>query len=531
MTPEVADIVRRHRSAWAEGRPFVIGVLGDFSRRSRDELPPLADRHFRDVRLDTLDALMAALAPVARIDVDDHLSGAGRLELEIGFGSLRDFDPDALLARVPRLADAVAGLVALERGPARAAAEHRLCAQLRAVLGSEPVRELEACWRALHGLLRALPELPALHVRVLDVSRAELLRSMKRYRGAAWDMSPFSQWVLRDELGTSGGRAFNLLLADYAFSYADEDIRFLADLARIADAASCVLIAAASPRLLGLGHHGAAGELRAPRRLFEAAAYAGWRDLRADADAGALALVLPRVLARPLHRVTLAAAGGAPFSEDGTDVSTLPWASAVYAVGARLFTDFVLRGGYGGLPDAPTGGVIEAGGACGARGNGLEGHFTPDVADELDDLGLIVVRQQAGSRHLHYTAARSLARGPADFLGWRLHAGHLMHGLRDLSRHLSGLVSTQREYREAMLAWLEGLCAPARPGADDPPTNRLRSASLEASAVEHGWGDAASPFWKTLRVVLSVEFRPLRPGRTERCVVRANVPGEGGPVP
>jgi hypothetical protein len=135
MAPqERAEIARRHRESWVALQPFVLGVLGDFSGRTKEELPPLADRCFHDVRIDTVDALMASMVPIARVEVEDHLTGHGPLALEIEFRALADFEASSLVKRVPLLAEAAAKLGARAGSRQRAAP---LLAQALPTLRSE----------------------------------------------------------------------------------------------------------------------------------------------------------------------------------------------------------------------------------------------------------------------------------------------------------------------------------------------------------------------------------------------------------
>ena len=520
MAPQdLADIAGRHRAAWVGGQPCVLGVLGDFSGRTRDELPPVKERRFHDVRLDTVDTLMAWLRPVARVDLEDPSGGGARLRLALEFRSLGDFAPEALLQRVPLLAEAAAHINRLAAGPERDQHAQALSAWLDALLQAAPVRALDARWRALHRLLASLPDLPGLRVRILDLSQSDLSREIKRYRGTAWDQSPLYRLIVRQELGTWGGQPFNLLLGDYAFSHAGDDPQCLRGLANIAAAADCVFLAAAAPRLLGLAGHGQAAALGAPQRLVQAAAYAPWRALRDDAHAARLALVLPRVLARPPHRSVLHSAGGVLYEEQAGDPDRLPWAHAVYAVGARLFADFALRASRAGLPDAPTGAAITAGASWPQTlGGALEGRFDPQVRRELETLGLIVLDQAPGSDHLRYAAATALAAGSPDDLGWRMQCGRLMHGLRDLARHLHGATLSEQDHALAMRLWLQGFIdTAAGEGRCVDTATPLASAVLQASAIGREWVHRDMLLWQGLAVALQITLPPLRPGRSERC--------------
>ena len=530
MTPqELADIARRHREAWVESQPFVLGLMGDFSGRTRDELPPLKDRRFQDVQLDTVDTLMASMLPVARIDMDDPARPGRRIGHAIEFRRLADFEPEALLQRVPPLATAATELAALAAGSLRDQRAKALSAQLDSLLQAAPVRGLDARWRSLHRLLMGLPDLPSLRVRVLDLSRNELDRVLKYYRGSSWSSSPLYHHIVSQELGTWGGQPFNLLIGDYAFTNSPADISCLGDLAAIAGAADCVCLAAAAPRLLGLSSHAQAPDLRAPGRLFQAATYASWHALRADRDANRLALALPRVVARPPHRSVLHGAGGMLYEEAAADAANLPWANAAYVVGGRLFADVALRAGRGGLPDAPTGGVMAAGaGWPTAHGQAVEGRFEQPVLDELLDLGLLVVEQARGSENLRYAAARSLAAGPPDYLAWRMLCGRLMHGLRDLVRQLRGAARTESDHVQAMRAWLRGFTDNVDDKASDGDRQALLAdAELRAWAIDGLERDREPRAWDGLGVELTIKLPPLRPGRTEHCSANAYFSAEG----
>lgn len=465
------------------------------------------------------------MVPIARFEIEDRLTGRGRTALEIEFRTIADFGPESLLLRVPALRRAAAAIAACKPVPERERLQRATSQQLNDILHSESVRELEASWRSLHRLLLTLPDLPEVRVRVLDLSKADLSRELRRYRGVAWDWSALYRKIVEEECGTWGGLPFNLLIGDYSFSHAYDDTRCLGDLSYIAAAADCVFIAGTSPRLLGLPSLRAAAELREPRQLFEVSAYTAWRSLRGGEDANRLALALPRVLTRQPYECALVGLEDATFVEDLSDPSGLPWAPAAYEVGTRLFTDLVLRAGYAGLPDAPTGGAFPARvGSPAIGGDAIEGRFDESVADELGQLGLIVVAQERGSLHLHYRSAHSISVKTRDFLGWRMLCGRLMHGLHDLARHLRGSAWTASEYELALKAWIEAFVEAASSAHHSPPRDApLLSVELQATRAE-----SQEMVWFGLSLKLSVEMRPLRPGRHEECQSRALIPADGG---
>ena len=72
-------------------------------------------------------------------------------------------------------------------------------------------------------------------------------RTLRKFRGTAWDQSPIFQQIYEEEYGQFGGEPFGVLIGDYAFDHSPEDVQLLADMAQIAAAAHAPFIAAAAP--------------------------------------------------------------------------------------------------------------------------------------------------------------------------------------------------------------------------------------------------------------------------------------------
>jgi len=87
--------------------PFVMGVMADLSgNASKVSKPPVGDRNFTNISMDTLDDYMEKVAPGISARVDDKLSGeeGQKLSLELNFNKMDDFDPAAIARQVPALA-------------------------------------------------------------------------------------------------------------------------------------------------------------------------------------------------------------------------------------------------------------------------------------------------------------------------------------------------------------------------------------------------------------------------------------------
>ncbi len=84
--------------------PLVVGIFSDLSGETRAE-HALPDRRFADVDRDNFNNLLARIAPTLKLQLSD-LSAKGDaapVAAELGFSSLDDFSPLALVQQVPRL--------------------------------------------------------------------------------------------------------------------------------------------------------------------------------------------------------------------------------------------------------------------------------------------------------------------------------------------------------------------------------------------------------------------------------------------
>lgn len=83
--------------------PFVMGVMADLVGQSNVPVPELAERKFLEVDVDNFDDRMKALKPRAAFQVDNTLTGEGRLNVELEFESMDDFSPTAVANKVEPL--------------------------------------------------------------------------------------------------------------------------------------------------------------------------------------------------------------------------------------------------------------------------------------------------------------------------------------------------------------------------------------------------------------------------------------------
>lgn len=83
--------------------PFVMGVMSDLSGKSEVEKKPLDKRDFLEFDMDNFEQRMEAIAPRAVFQVENTLTGEGRLAVDLTFKSMEDFTPGAVARQVPAL--------------------------------------------------------------------------------------------------------------------------------------------------------------------------------------------------------------------------------------------------------------------------------------------------------------------------------------------------------------------------------------------------------------------------------------------
>jgi len=84
--------------------PFVMGVLSDLSGKSHVEKKALDKRDLIEFDMDNFEQRMAAIAPRTAFNVENKLTGEGKLSVDLEFKSMEDFSPGQVAKKVPALA-------------------------------------------------------------------------------------------------------------------------------------------------------------------------------------------------------------------------------------------------------------------------------------------------------------------------------------------------------------------------------------------------------------------------------------------
>jgi type VI secretion system protein ImpC len=123
--------------------------------------------------------------------------------------------------------------------------DKKLTEQINLILHNEEFQKLEGAWRGLHYLVNNTETDEMLKIRFMDISKQDLGKTLKRFKGTAWDQSPLFKQIYEQEYGQFGGQPFGCLVGDYYFDQTAPDIEMLGELSHVAAAAHAPFIAGA----------------------------------------------------------------------------------------------------------------------------------------------------------------------------------------------------------------------------------------------------------------------------------------------
>lgn len=84
--------------------PFVLGVLGDYSGKPDQPLPRVKDRKFIEIDRDNFNQVLSGIKPRLAYRVDNKLTNDGtKMNVELRFNNLEDFEPDNLVQQIEPL--------------------------------------------------------------------------------------------------------------------------------------------------------------------------------------------------------------------------------------------------------------------------------------------------------------------------------------------------------------------------------------------------------------------------------------------
>ncbi|MBL0700372.1 MAG: type VI secretion system contractile sheath large subunit [Desulfosarcina sp.] len=347
--------------------------------------------------------------------------------------------------------------------------------QLNEVMHHTDFQNIESSWRGLHYLVNNSETGEHMKVRVLNVSKKDLLKDMEK--ATEFDQSALFKKVYEEEFGMFGGAAYGALIGDFEFSNHPQDLALLEKISQVAAAAHAPFISAASSELFGWESF---AELSGPRdlaKIFQSVDYAKWKSFRNSEDSRYVALTIPHTLMRLPYGKDNIPVESFDFEEDvdGTDSSKYLWGNAAYALGCRLTDAFAKYRWCAAIRGVEGGGLVE----------GLPVHtFNTDEGDvalkcpteiaitdrrekELADLGFIPLIHCKGTDYAAFFSTQTTNKAKiydTDFananarlssqLQYILAISRFAHYLKSIMRDKVGSFMTRKNAEDFLNRWI-----------------------------------------------------------------------------
>jgi type VI secretion system protein ImpC len=239
--------------------------------------------------------------------------------------------------------------------------DKKMSDQVNAIIHNEEYQKLESAWRGLHHLVNNSETDEMLKIRVLNISKKDLSKTMRKFKGAAWDQSPIFKKLYGEEYDQFGGEPYGCLVGDYHFNQSAPDVELLGEMAKVAAAAHAPFITGADSSLMQFESW---QELSNPRDLTKITStpeYAAWNSLRDSEDSKYLGLTMPRFLGRQPYGANSNPVEEFAFEEDtgGGDSANFAWVNSAYGMAANINRSFKEYGWCSRIRGIESGGTVE----------------------------------------------------------------------------------------------------------------------------------------------------------------------------
>jgi type VI secretion system protein ImpC len=305
------------------------------------------------------EAEVQAAAEITEVSLLDQIVEQGRFgsepaARERGRGLVKSFVEEVLKGEIRIATDTEAMINARI-----AQLDHLVSLQLNEVMHHAEFQQLEASWRGLKYLLSQSETGTMLKLKVLNVSKKELLKDLQR--APEFDQSAMFKKVYEEEFGVYGGSPFGALVGNYDFGKSGQDIELLEKISQVAAGAHAPFLAGTSPDMFNLDSF---TQLEAPRdlaKVFDTTEYARWKTFRESEDARYIGLTVPRMLLREPYGRDTVPIDAFDYDEkvDGTEHDRYLWGSSTWALAARITQSFGRHGWCATIRGVESGGLVE----------------------------------------------------------------------------------------------------------------------------------------------------------------------------
>ncbi|MES2771396.1 MAG: type VI secretion system contractile sheath large subunit [Pseudomonadota bacterium] len=239
--------------------------------------------------------------------------------------------------------------------------DKKLSEQINLILHHPEFQALESAWRGLNHLVSNSETDETLKIRVLNISKTELHKTLKKFKGSAWDQSPIFKKLYEEEYGQFGGEPYGSFVADYYFDNSAPDVELLTQMAQVSAAAHAPLITAADPAVMLMDSWQELANPRDLTKIFQTPEHAAWRSFRESEDSRYVGLAMPRFLSRAPYGAKTNPVEEFDFEEDtaGSDSKKFTWANAAYAMATNINRSFKEYGWCSQIRGIESGGAVE----------------------------------------------------------------------------------------------------------------------------------------------------------------------------
>ena len=380
-----------------------------------------------------------------------------------------------------------------------------ISAQLNEVIHHPDFQKLEASWRGLHFLVNQSETGEHLKIRVMSVSKKDLLKDMEK--AAEFDQSTLFKKIYEEEFGMFGGASYGAFIGDYEFGNNPQDLSLLEKISQVASAAHSPFIAATAPSMFNLDSFADLGGPRDMAKIFQSTEFAKWKSFRDSEDSRYVGLVMPHILMRLPYGQASIPVESFNFEEDvdGTDNSKYLWGNAAFSLGTRLTDAFAKYHWCAAVRGVEGGGLVQ----------GLPVHtFRTDEGDialkcpteiaitdrrekELADLGFIPLVHCKGTDYAAFfstqttnkpktydTQAATANARLSSQLQYILAVSRFAHYLKSMMRDKLGSFMTRKNAEDFLNRWITNyVLLDDDAGQDAKASHPLREARVDVSEI------------------------------------------------
>ncbi|MEW8154632.1 MAG: type VI secretion system contractile sheath large subunit, partial [Candidatus Thiodiazotropha endolucinida] len=201
-----------------------------------------------------------------------------------------------------------------------------------------------------------------LKIRVMNISKQELGKTLKKFKGTAWDQSPIFKKVYEEEYGQFGGEPYGCMVGDYHFDQSPPDVEMLTNMSKVAAAAHAPFIAGAAPTVMQMDSWQELANPRDLTKIFQTPEYASWRSLRESEDSRYVGLAMPRFLSRLPYGAKTDPVEEFDFEEDteGAQHNKYTWSNSAFAMAVNINRAFKMYGWTTRIRGVESGGAVES---------------------------------------------------------------------------------------------------------------------------------------------------------------------------